>query len=86
MVADIFTKALGPKVFLTHCYALGLCTQHPRLRSDSHSHGGGVRMSPLSACQDSRGLRAPRARVPHGSGLRRSTLAQRACACPWAYP
>ncbi|SCV71305.1 BQ2448_2893 [Microbotryum intermedium] len=26
MVADIFTKALGPKVFLTHCYALGLRT------------------------------------------------------------
>ncbi|SDA02660.1 BZ3500_MvSof-1268-A1-R1_Chr7-2g09543 [Microbotryum saponariae] len=31
MVADIFTKALGPKVFSTHCYALGLCTRHPRL-------------------------------------------------------
>ncbi|SCV67545.1 BQ2448_5156 [Microbotryum intermedium] len=26
MVANIFTKALGPKVFLTHCYALGLHT------------------------------------------------------------
>ncbi|SCV73495.1 BQ2448_7421 [Microbotryum intermedium] len=41
MVADIFTKALGPKVFLTHCYALGLRTRHPRLQSDSHSRGGG---------------------------------------------
>ncbi|SCV70647.1 BQ2448_3409 [Microbotryum intermedium] len=62
MVTDIFTKALGPKVFLTHCYALGLRTQHPRLQSDSHSRGGGgggVRMSPLSARQDSRGLHAP---------------------------
>ncbi|SCV69321.1 BQ2448_2348 [Microbotryum intermedium] len=60
MVADIFTKALGPKVFLTHCYALGLCTRHPRLQSDSHLRGGaGVRMSPLSARQDSRGLHAP---------------------------
>ncbi|SCV73211.1 BQ2448_7136 [Microbotryum intermedium] len=55
MVANIFTKALGPKVFLTHCYALGLRTRHPRLQSDSHSRGG----------QDSRGLRAPpRARPP----------------------
>ncbi|SCV72359.1 BQ2448_3896 [Microbotryum intermedium] len=41
MVANIFTKALGPKVFLTHCYALGLRTRHPRLQSDSHSRGGG---------------------------------------------
>ncbi|SCZ95634.1 BZ3500_MvSof-1268-A1-R1_C057g00255 [Microbotryum saponariae] len=31
MVADIFTKALGPKVFSTHCYALGLRTRHPGL-------------------------------------------------------
>ncbi|SCV74556.1 BQ2448_7585 [Microbotryum intermedium] len=60
MVANIFTKALGPKVFLTHCYALGLRTRHPRLQSDSHLRGGGgVRMSPLSARQDSRGLCAP---------------------------
>ncbi|SDA05429.1 BZ3501_MvSof-1269-A2-R1_Chr12-1g03413 [Microbotryum saponariae] len=42
MVADIFTKALGPKVFSTHCYALGLRTRHPRLGSASHSRGGGV--------------------------------------------
>ncbi|SCV67082.1 BQ2448_5728 [Microbotryum intermedium] len=33
MVADIFTKALGPKVFLVHCYSLGLCTRHPQLKS-----------------------------------------------------
>ncbi|SDA00933.1 BZ3500_MvSof-1268-A1-R1_Chr9g10928 [Microbotryum saponariae] len=45
MVADIFTKALGPKVFSTHCYALGLRTRHPRLGSASHSRGGG--------CEDS---------------------------------
>ncbi|SDA08461.1 BZ3501_MvSof-1269-A2-R1_C37g00159 [Microbotryum saponariae] len=50
MVADIFTKALGPKVFSTHCYALGLRTRHPRLGSASHSRGGGVK-SPLSARQ-----------------------------------
>ncbi|SCZ99816.1 BZ3500_MvSof-1268-A1-R1_C100g00547 [Microbotryum saponariae] len=37
MVADIFTKALGPKIFSTHCYALGLRTRHPRLGSASHS-------------------------------------------------
>ncbi|SCZ92727.1 BZ3501_MvSof-1269-A2-R1_C48g00252 [Microbotryum saponariae] len=43
MVADIFTKALGPKVFSTHCYALGLRTRHPRLGSASHSRGGGSR-------------------------------------------
>ncbi|SGY91594.1 BQ5605_C038g11683 [Microbotryum silenes-dioicae] len=41
MVADIFTKALGPKVFSTHCYTLGLCTRHLRLGSASHLHGGG---------------------------------------------
>ncbi|SDA02182.1 BZ3500_MvSof-1268-A1-R1_C036g00032 [Microbotryum saponariae] len=45
MVADIFTKALGPKIFSTHCYALGLRTRHPRLGSASHSRGGG--------CEDS---------------------------------
>ncbi|SDA02241.1 BZ3501_MvSof-1269-A2-R1_C51g00279 [Microbotryum saponariae] len=50
MVADIFTKALGPKIFSTHCYALGLRTRHPRLGSASHSRGGGVK-SPLSARQ-----------------------------------
>ncbi|SCZ93970.1 BZ3501_MvSof-1269-A2-R1_Chr1-3g01134 [Microbotryum saponariae] len=43
MVADIFTKALGPKIFSTHCYALGLRTRHPRLGSASHSRGGGVK-------------------------------------------
>ncbi|SGZ28074.1 BQ5605_C026g10270 [Microbotryum silenes-dioicae] len=41
MVADIFTKALGPKVFSTHCYTLGLRTRHPRL-------GSGDRLIPLS--------------------------------------
>ncbi|SDA04222.1 BZ3500_MvSof-1268-A1-R1_C125g00681 [Microbotryum saponariae] len=48
MVADVFTKALGPKIFGTHCYALGLRTRHPRLKSTSRSRGGGVR-NPLSA-------------------------------------
>ncbi|SGY38337.1 BQ5605_C003g02002 [Microbotryum silenes-dioicae] len=42
MVADIFTKALGPKVFSTHCYALGLRTRHPRLGSASHSRASVV--------------------------------------------
>ncbi|SGY70336.1 BQ5605_C004g03141 [Microbotryum silenes-dioicae] len=37
MVANVFTKALGPKIFGTHCYALGLRTQHPRLKSTSRS-------------------------------------------------
>ncbi|SGY18614.1 BQ5605_C014g07413 [Microbotryum silenes-dioicae] len=41
MVADIFTKALGPKIFGVHCYALGLRTRHPRLKSTSRSRGGG---------------------------------------------
>ncbi|SGZ26794.1 BQ5605_C025g09958 [Microbotryum silenes-dioicae] len=41
MVADLFTKALGPKIFSTHCYALGLRTRHPRLKSTSRSRGGG---------------------------------------------
>ncbi|SCZ94587.1 BZ3500_MvSof-1268-A1-R1_Chr12-3g03980 [Microbotryum saponariae] len=49
MVADIFTKALGPKVFSTHCYALGLRTRHPRLGSASHSRGGGCEESTLSS-------------------------------------
>ncbi|SDA01201.1 BZ3500_MvSof-1268-A1-R1_C081g00437 [Microbotryum saponariae] len=40
MVADVFTKALGPKIFGTHCYALGLRTRHPRLKSTSRSRGG----------------------------------------------
>ncbi|SGZ16095.1 BQ5605_C029g10728 [Microbotryum silenes-dioicae] len=40
MVADVFTKALGPKMFGTHCYAaLGLRTQHPRLKSTSRLRG-----------------------------------------------
>ncbi|SCZ92781.1 BZ3500_MvSof-1268-A1-R1_C146g00776 [Microbotryum saponariae] len=38
----------GPKIFGTHCYALGLRTRHPRLKSTSRSRGGGVR-NPLSA-------------------------------------
>ncbi|SGZ30843.1 BQ5605_C046g12242 [Microbotryum silenes-dioicae] len=41
MVADVFTKALGPKIFGTHCFALGLRTRHPRLKSTSRSRGGG---------------------------------------------
>ncbi|SGY91389.1 BQ5605_C038g11662 [Microbotryum silenes-dioicae] len=39
MVADVFTKALGPKIFGTHCYALGLRTRHPRLKSTLRSRG-----------------------------------------------
>ncbi|SGY12641.1 BQ5605_C011g06568 [Microbotryum silenes-dioicae] len=49
MVADLFTKALGPKIFGTHCYALGLRTRHPRLKSTSRSRGGGGVRNPLSA-------------------------------------
>ncbi|SCV71308.1 BQ2448_2896 [Microbotryum intermedium] len=61
MVADIFTKALGPKVFLAHCYALGLRTRHPRLRSDSHSRGGGCENeSTLSSPGQPRPARPPR--------------------------
>ncbi|SGZ03881.1 BQ5605_C032g11027 [Microbotryum silenes-dioicae] len=41
MVADVFTKALGPKIFGTHCFALGLRMRHPRLKSTSRSRGGG---------------------------------------------
>ncbi|SDA08332.1 BZ3501_MvSof-1269-A2-R1_Chr8-1g09769 [Microbotryum saponariae] len=44
MVADVFTKALGPKIFGTHCYALGLRTRHPRLKSTSRSRGGGAHL------------------------------------------
>ncbi|SGZ26793.1 BQ5605_C025g09957 [Microbotryum silenes-dioicae] len=44
MVADIFTKALGPKIFGVHCYALGLRTRHPRLKSTSRSRGGGLEL------------------------------------------
>ncbi|SDA00918.1 BZ3500_MvSof-1268-A1-R1_Chr9g10918 [Microbotryum saponariae] len=58
MVADIFTKALGPKVFSTHCYALGLRTRHPRLVSASHSRGGGCEESTLSSTGAPRSLRA----------------------------
>ncbi|SCZ99729.1 BZ3501_MvSof-1269-A2-R1_Chr12-2g03431 [Microbotryum saponariae] len=47
MVADVFTKALGPKIFGTHCYALGLRTRHPRLKSTSRSRGGGAREASL---------------------------------------
>ncbi|SDA04085.1 BZ3500_MvSof-1268-A1-R1_C097g00534 [Microbotryum saponariae] len=47
---------LGPKVFSTHCYALGLRTRHPRLGSASHSRGGGCEESTLSSTG------APRAR------------------------
>ncbi|SDA01652.1 BZ3501_MvSof-1269-A2-R1_Chr8-2g09783 [Microbotryum saponariae] len=42
-------KALGPKIFSTHCYALGLRTRHPRLGSASHSRGGGCEESTLSS-------------------------------------
>ncbi|SGY28692.1 BQ5605_C085g13002 [Microbotryum silenes-dioicae] len=59
MVADIFTKALGPKVFSTHCYALGLRTRHPRLGSASHSRGGGCKESTLSSTEAPRSSRAP---------------------------
>ncbi|SGY55152.1 BQ5605_C006g03978 [Microbotryum silenes-dioicae] len=53
MVADLFTKALGPKIFGTHCYALGLRTRHPQfkptLRLRGGGGGGGGVRNPLSA-------------------------------------
>ncbi|SGY18634.1 BQ5605_C014g07419 [Microbotryum silenes-dioicae] len=52
MVADIFTKALGPKIFGVHCYALGLRTRHPRLKSTSRLRGGGCEESTLRSAQD----------------------------------
>ncbi|SCZ92928.1 BZ3500_MvSof-1268-A1-R1_C068g00336 [Microbotryum saponariae] len=79
MVADIFTKALGPKVFSTHCYALGLRTRHPRLGSASHSRGGGCEESTLSSTGAPRSLRAL-ASPPRRWGLRRARLPQRASA------
>ncbi|SGY18601.1 BQ5605_C018g08804 [Microbotryum silenes-dioicae] len=58
MVADIFTKALGPKVFSTHCYALGLCTRHPRRLGLPHICVGGVcEESTLSSTEAPRGDR-----------------------------
>ncbi|SDA04196.1 BZ3500_MvSof-1268-A1-R1_C121g00661 [Microbotryum saponariae] len=39
-VRDMVNRALGPKIFGTHCYALGLRTRHPRLKSTSRSRGG----------------------------------------------
>ncbi|SCZ97759.1 BZ3501_MvSof-1269-A2-R1_Chr7-2g09283 [Microbotryum saponariae] len=70
MVADIFTKALGPKIFSTHCYALGLRTRHPRLGSASHSRGGGCEESTLSSTGAPRSLRAPASLAPVESTLR----------------
>ncbi|SGZ30839.1 BQ5605_C046g12241 [Microbotryum silenes-dioicae] len=52
MVADVFTKALGPKIFGTHCFALGLRTRHPRLKSTSRSRGGGCEEFTLRSAQD----------------------------------
>ncbi|SCZ89062.1 BZ3501_MvSof-1269-A2-R1_C41g00198 [Microbotryum saponariae] len=59
MVADVFTKALGPKIFGTHCYALGLRTRHPRLKSTSRSRARsepgadlGARSEPGAPAQD----------------------------------
>ncbi|SDA01546.1 BZ3500_MvSof-1268-A1-R1_Chr10-1g02774 [Microbotryum saponariae] len=75
--ADIFTKALGPKIFSTHCYALGLRTRHPRLGSASHSRGGGVK-SPLSARQGRLGRCARLLAWPLWWGLRRARVPQRA--------
>ncbi|SCZ92848.1 BZ3500_MvSof-1268-A1-R1_C063g00296 [Microbotryum saponariae] len=66
MVADVFTKALGPKIFGTHCYALGLRTRHPRLKSTSRSRGGGCEESTLRSAQDLG------ARSEPGRGLRRA--------------
>ncbi|SCZ99949.1 BZ3501_MvSof-1269-A2-R1_C27g00021 [Microbotryum saponariae] len=59
MVADVFTKALGPKIFGTHCYALGLRTRHPRLKSTSRSRGGGCEESTLRSAQDLGMRRSP---------------------------
>ncbi|SCZ99684.1 BZ3501_MvSof-1269-A2-R1_C28g00043 [Microbotryum saponariae] len=73
MVADIFTKALGPKIFSTHCYALGLRTRHPRLGSASHSRGGGCEESTLSSTGAPRSLRAPASLAPVITSVRLST-------------
>ncbi|SGY55142.1 BQ5605_C006g03975 [Microbotryum silenes-dioicae] len=43
---------LGPKIFGTHCYALGLRTRHPRLKSTLRSRGGGCEESTLRSAQD----------------------------------
>ncbi|SCV70654.1 BQ2448_3416 [Microbotryum intermedium] len=70
MVANIFTKALGPKVFLTHCYALGLRTRHPWLQSDSHSRGGGCENeSTLSSPGQPRPARTPMRASPTDQDL-----------------
>ncbi|SCV70650.1 BQ2448_3414 [Microbotryum intermedium] len=70
MVTDIFTKALGPKVFLTHCYALGLRTRHPWLQSDSHSRGGGCENeSTLSSPGQPRPARTPMRASPTDQDL-----------------
>ncbi|SGY70325.1 BQ5605_C004g03139 [Microbotryum silenes-dioicae] len=70
MVADIFTKALGPKIFSMHCYALGLRTRHPRLGSASHLRGGGGGdESTLSSAESPRSLRAPASPPPCAGDL-----------------
>ncbi|SGZ28076.1 BQ5605_C026g10272 [Microbotryum silenes-dioicae] len=87
MVADIFTKALGPKVFSTHCYALGLRTRHPRLGSASHSRGGGCKESTLSSTEAPRSSRAPASPPPCGGDLgARDCLSKQAPADSGARP
>ncbi|SGY22505.1 BQ5605_C065g12802 [Microbotryum silenes-dioicae] len=87
MVADIFTKALGPKVFSTHCYALGLRTRHPRLGSASHSRGGGCKESTLSSTEAPRSSRAPASPPPCGGDLgARDCLSEQAPADSGARP
>ncbi|SCZ99823.1 BZ3500_MvSof-1268-A1-R1_C100g00552 [Microbotryum saponariae] len=73
MVADVFTKALGPKFFGTHCYALGLRTRHPRLKSTSRSRGGG-RAWDLGARSEPGPLAQPQARWLWTRGARVSYL------------
>ncbi|SCZ93986.1 BZ3501_MvSof-1269-A2-R1_Chr1-3g01144 [Microbotryum saponariae] len=73
MVADVFTKALGPKIFGTHCYALGLRTRHPRLKSTSRSRGGG-RAWDLGARSEPGPLAQPQARWLWTWGARVSYL------------
>ncbi|SGZ34082.1 BQ5605_C079g12963 [Microbotryum silenes-dioicae] len=51
MVADVFTKALGPKI-LVHMLCSSLRTRHPRLKSTSRSRGGGCEESTLRSAQD----------------------------------
>ncbi|SCZ92796.1 BZ3500_MvSof-1268-A1-R1_C144g00765 [Microbotryum saponariae] len=47
-----FVRDMVNRDFGTHCYALGLRTRHPRLKSTSRSRGGGCEESTLRSAQD----------------------------------